>query len=110
MAGSQADGRVLEIRIMGYGAGQLLLMARDITRVRQLEGMRKEFVANVSHELKTPLTVLQGYLEMMQGMAEPNSPNVKAMDQMQQQTNRMRSMVEQLLVLSRIEDAQGVNP
>ncbi|WP_028774636.1 phosphate regulon sensor histidine kinase PhoR [Shewanella waksmanii] len=109
LARSQADGRVLEIRIMGYGAGQLLLMARDITRVRQLEGMRKEFVANVSHELKTPLTVLQGYLEMMQGMAEPNSPNVKAMDQMQQQTNRMRSMVEQLLVLSRIEDAQGVN-
>ncbi|MCZ4337576.1 phosphate regulon sensor histidine kinase PhoR [Shewanella colwelliana] len=106
---AQNDGRVLEIRIMGYGSGQLLLIARDITRVRQLEGMRKEFVANVSHELKTPLTVLQGYLEMMQGMAEPGSPNVKAMEQMQQQTNRMRSMVEQLLVLSRIEDGTGVN-
>ncbi|MCG9696074.1 phosphate regulon sensor histidine kinase PhoR [Shewanella sp. Isolate11] len=106
---TQSEGRVLEIRIMGYGAGQLLLIARDITRIRQLEGMRKEFVANVSHELKTPLTVLQGYLEMMQGMAEPNSPSIKAMDQMQQQTNRMRSMVEQLLVLSRIEDASAVN-
>ncbi|MDX1281998.1 phosphate regulon sensor histidine kinase PhoR [Shewanella colwelliana] len=106
---AQNDGRVLEIRIMGYGSGQLLLIARDITRVRQLEGMRKEFVANVSHELKTPLTVLQGYLEMMQGMAEPGSANVKAMEQMQQQTNRMRSMVEQLLVLSRIEDGTGVN-
>lgn len=94
---------------MGYGEGQFLLIARDITRVRQLEGMRKEFVANVSHELKTPLTVLQGYLEMMQGMAEPNSPTVKAMEQMQQQTQRMHSMVEQLLVLSRIEDASAVN-
>ncbi|QYJ91127.1 phosphate regulon sensor histidine kinase PhoR [Shewanella halotolerans] len=106
---TQSDSRILEIRIMGYGSGQRLLIARDITRIRQLEGMRKEFVANVSHELKTPLTVLQGYLEMMQGMAEPDSPNAKAMSQMQQQTNRMRSMVEQLLVLSRIEDGSAVN-
>ncbi|MGS0680479.1 phosphate regulon sensor histidine kinase PhoR [Shewanella sp. 125m-7] len=105
----QSEGHILEIRIMGYGAGQLLLIARDITRVRQLEGMRKEFVANVSHELKTPLTVLQGYLEMMQSMAEADSPNVRALEQMQQQTTRMRSMVEQLLALSRIEDATDVN-
>ncbi|WOT04259.1 phosphate regulon sensor histidine kinase PhoR [Shewanella youngdeokensis] len=103
-----SEGRLLEIRIMGYGSGQLLLIARDITRVRQLEGMRKEFVANVSHELKTPLTVLQGYLEVMQSMAEPDNPNIRAMEQMQQQTNRMRSMVEQLLVLSRIEDADDL--
>ncbi|WP_428636930.1 phosphate regulon sensor histidine kinase PhoR [Shewanella sp.] len=106
---THSDGRVLEIRIMDYGSGQRLLIARDITRIRQLEGMRKEFVANVSHELKTPLTVLQGYLEMMQGMADPDSPNLKAVSQMQQQTNRMRSMVEQLLVLSRIEDGSAVN-
>ncbi|MCE9678103.1 phosphate regulon sensor histidine kinase PhoR [Shewanella sp. AS1] len=105
---TQNEGRVLEIRIMGYGSGQRLLIARDVTRIRQLEGMRKEFVANVSHELKTPLTVLQGYLEMLQELAEPGSPSIKAMDQMQQQTNRMRSMVEQLLVLSRIEDASAV--
>ncbi|QQX81554.1 phosphate regulon sensor histidine kinase PhoR [Shewanella sp. KX20019] len=109
LAAPLSEGRLLEIRIMGYGSGQLLLIARDITRVRQLEGMRKEFVANVSHELKTPLTVLQGYLEMMQSMEEPDSPNVRALDQMQQQTSRMRSMVEQLLALSRIEDAGDVN-
>ncbi|MEZ9197121.1 phosphate regulon sensor histidine kinase PhoR [Shewanella sp. 10N.286.54.B9] len=109
LAAPLSEGRLLEIRIMGYGSGQLLLIARDITRVRQLEGMRKEFVANVSHELKTPLTVLQGYLEMMQSMAEPDSPNVRALEQMQQQTSRMRSMVEQLLALSRIEDAGEVD-
>ncbi|MDB2386905.1 phosphate regulon sensor histidine kinase PhoR [Shewanella sp.] len=109
LAAPLSEGRLLEIRIMGYGAGQLLLIARDITRVRQLEGMRKEFVANVSHELKTPLTVLQGYLEMMQSMAEPDSHNVRALEQMQQQTTRMRSMVEQLLALSRIEDSEDIN-
>ncbi|QGS50525.1 phosphate regulon sensor histidine kinase PhoR [Shewanella putrefaciens] len=104
-----SDKRLLEIRIMAYGDRQLLLIARDITRIRQLEGMRKEFVANVSHELKTPLTVLQGYLEMMQSMAEPDSMNVKPLALMQQQTQRMQSMVEQLLVLSRIEDAADIN-
>lgn len=104
-----SERRLLEIRIMAYGDRQLLLIARDITRIRQLEGMRKEFVANVSHELKTPLTVLQGYLEMMQSMAEPDSMNAKPLALMQQQTQRMQSMVEQLLVLSRIEDAADID-
>ncbi|SIQ56201.1 PAS/PAC sensor signal transduction histidine kinase [Shewanella morhuae] len=104
-----SERRLLEIRIMAYGDRQLLLIARDITRIRQLEGMRKEFVANVSHELKTPLTVLQGYLEMMQSMEEADSLNIKPLILMQQQTKRMQSMVEQLLVLSRIEDAADIN-
>ncbi|MFQ6371218.1 phosphate regulon sensor histidine kinase PhoR [Shewanella sp. YIC-542] len=104
-----SEKRMLEVRLMAYGDRQLLLIARDITRVRQLEGMRKEFVANVSHELKTPLTVLQGYLEMMESMADETDPNRKALVLMQQQTGRMQSMVEQLLVLSRIEDASEIN-
>ncbi|MCL2917695.1 phosphate regulon sensor histidine kinase PhoR [Shewanella litorisediminis] len=104
-----SDKRLLELRLMKYGDRQMLLIARDITRIRQLEGMRKEFVANVSHELKTPLTVLQGYLEMMQGMTEPDDMNAKPLALMQQQTRRMQSMVEQLLTLSRIEDAADVD-
>lgn len=100
-----SDKRLLEIRVMSYGDRQLLLIARDVTRIHQLEGMRKDFVANVSHELKTPLTVLQGYLEIMQSMEDANSPNQKPLSLMQQQTTRMQSMVEQLLALSRIEDA-----
>ncbi|GGB48089.1 phosphate regulon sensor histidine kinase PhoR [Shewanella inventionis] len=104
-----SDKRLLEIRIMSYGDRQLLLIARDITRIHQLEGMRKDFVANVSHELKTPLTVLQGYLEIMQGMEDEGSPNQKPLSLMQQQTSRMQSMVEQLLALSRIEDAADVD-
>jgi two-component system, OmpR family, phosphate regulon sensor histidine kinase PhoR len=104
-----SDSHLLEIRLMRYGDRQSLLIARDITRIRQLEGMRKEFVANVSHELKTPLTVLQGYLEMMQSLAEPGSVQAKPLELMQQQTKRMQSMVEQLLALSRIEDAADIN-
>ncbi|MGI2110771.1 phosphate regulon sensor histidine kinase PhoR [Shewanella frigidimarina] len=104
-----SDKRLLEIRVMSYGDRQLLLIARDVTRIHQLEGMRKDFVANVSHELKTPLTVLQGYLEIMQTMEEADSPNHKPLSLMQQQTTRMQSMVEQLLALSRIEDAVDID-
>lgn len=104
-----SDKRLLEVRLMPYGDRQLLLMARDITRIHHLEEMRKDFVANVSHELKTPLTVLQGYLEIMETMAEPNSPNLKPLTLMQQQTMRMQSMVQQLLALSRIEDGANVD-
>ncbi|WP_394128776.1 phosphate regulon sensor histidine kinase PhoR [Shewanella maritima] len=104
-----SENRLLEIRIMSYGDRQLLLMARDVTRLNQLEGMRKDFVANVSHELKTPLTVLQGYLEIMQSMEGDGSHNAKPLALMQQQTTRMQSMVEQLLALSRIEAAGDVD-
>ncbi len=49
---------------------QLLMVARDVTQMHQLEGARRQLFANVSHELRTPLTVLlQGYLEMMQEQA-----------------------------------------
>ncbi len=104
-----SDSHLLEIRLMGYGDRQLLLIARDISRIRRLEGMRREFVANVSHELKTPLTVLQGYLEMMQDTMQEGDVNRHALNLMQQQSTRMKSMVEQLLVLSRIEDAVDID-
>lgn len=94
----------IELRIMPYADNQLLLIARDITQLVKLERMRKDFVANVSHELKTPLTVMQGYLEML------NEPDMlpakqvhKAMHDMSVQTARMQNMVTQLLELSRIE-------
>ncbi|QIR14046.1 phosphate regulon sensor histidine kinase PhoR [Shewanella aestuarii] len=104
-----SENRLLELRLMPYGDGQLLLMARDITRIHQLESMRKDFVANVSHELKTPLTVLQGYLEIMQSMEDEQSPNQKPLKLMQQQATRMQSMVEQLLALSRIEAGANID-
>lgn len=100
-AGGKRD---IELRIMPYAHEQLLVIARDVTRIRMLERMRKDFVANVSHELKTPLTVMQGYLELM---AEPNAlppaRMTKAIADMTTQTQRMQLMVEQLLTLSRME-------
>jgi len=94
---------LLENRIIEYGQDQYLLVSRDITRLNQLEEMRREFVANVSHELKTPLTVLQGYLELLDDTPSTQKSTNTAVKAMRQQTTRMQSMVEQLLALSKLE-------
>jgi len=94
----------LEVRVMPYSDDQYLLIARDVTQLKQVERMRKEFVANVSHELKTPLTVIQGYLEMLDTPADVPAPMMqKAVNDMSKQSQRMRNLVDQLLALSRME-------
>ncbi|HEY0211550.1 phosphate regulon sensor histidine kinase PhoR [Acerihabitans sp.] len=97
--------RYVEFRVMPYTDDQLLMVARDVTQMRQLEGARRNFFANASHELRTPLTVLQGYLEMMSDQDMDEAIRAKALHTMQDQTQRMERLVKQLLVLSRIEAA-----
>jgi len=95
-----------EYRIMPYGDDNLLLISRDITRVSQLEDMRRDFVANVSHEMRTPLTVINGYLEMLPMTSLNDDPLAhKAIYEMSTQTRRMQNLIEDLLVLSRIESS-----
>lgn len=94
----------LSVRIVPYAGNQLLLIARDITRIRKLERVRQDFVANVSHELRTPLTVISGYLENMldtDAMTPESTRNV--LQQMSQQSLRMCRIVDDLLMLSRLE-------
>lgn len=95
--------KTFEYRIMSYGESQLLLIVRDVSRVSQLEEMRKDFVANVSHELRTPLTVINGYLEVLDEDASQSAFASKAISEMGMQTKRMQNLIEDLLVLSRIE-------
>lgn len=97
-----ASGR-LSIRIVPYGSGQYLMLVRDVTRVRRLENMRRDFVANASHELRSPLTVLGGYLEGM--VDDPEIPPVWAppLTEMKVQCERMTQLVNDLLELSRLE-------
>lgn len=94
----------LSIRLIPYAKKQLLLVARDITRLQRLEQIRRDFVANISHELKTPLTVMSGYLEnFLEDDELAAGPYQKALGQMQQQTDRMARIVDDLLMLSRLE-------
>lgn len=95
----------LELRMMAYGSDQVLLLARDISKIKRLEEMRRDFVANVSHELKTPLTVVRGYVEMIQENESSLEPHwQKAFATIENQVSRMDRLVEQLLILSRVEN------
>ena len=101
------DGR-LAIRVVPYGSGQFLMLVRNITRVQRLENMRRDFVANASHELRSPLTVLGGYLESMSEDKEIPALWSEPLAEMQQQCRRMARLVNDLLELSRLEtDAPG---
>lgn len=104
----------LSINIVGYGKNKKLMIVRDVTRLHQLENMRRDFVANVSHELKTPLTVISGYLEnLMDAGDEDISRWAAVLEQMHQQSNRMSQIVDDLLLLSRLEtddDSQSRDP
>ena len=99
--------RFLQLHIVRYGAGQLLLLVRDVTRQEQLETMRKEFVANASHELRSPLTVIAGYLEMLSNEAALDPALAGPLQEMRRQAVRMTGIIEDLLALSRLEADEG---
>jgi two-component system phosphate regulon sensor histidine kinase PhoR len=98
------DGRTLSVRVVPYGSEQSLLIARDITHMQRLEEMRRDFVANVSHEMRTPLTVISGYLELF---AEADNRDSDDFDdvivRMSEQASRLQSIIGDLLLLSRLE-------
>jgi signal transduction histidine kinase len=83
--------------------GGALIVLRDISRLRRLETVRRDFVANVSHELKTPLTAIAGYAETLVAEAAPGSHQAKFAGTILTHARRMQRLVEDLLDLSRIE-------
>lgn len=93
----------LSIRIIPFGEGEYLMTARDISTFLRVQAMRRDFVANVSHELRTPLTVISGYLEAMLDDESLDDDNRKALASIQQQSSRMKNIVQDLLELSRLE-------
>ncbi len=104
------DNRILQFRVTEFGIGEQLLMARDVTRLHHLEQMRKDFEANVSHELKTPLTVLKGYLEtLLDTVPDEQARLRRALTQMESQSNRMEALVTDLLLLSPLENTDSDN-
>ncbi len=101
------DGMYLSLQIVPYGEGQYLLLVRDVSRQMLLEGLRKEFVANASHELRSPLTVISGYLETLSQDAELGEDLQRPLSEMRRQAERMTTIVRDLLELSRMESAEG---
>ncbi len=105
MASPVKDGDWLNCRVVPYGADQKLLLIRDITERMRLSKMRRDFVANASHELRSPLTVIAGYLDSLADDAEMPPGWRKPVEQMQGQARRMRHILGELLELSRLESA-----
>jgi two-component system phosphate regulon sensor histidine kinase PhoR len=97
----------LALQVVPYGAGQSLLLVRDVTRQMRLEAMRKDFVANASHELRTPLTVISGYLDTLADDSSIDAAWAGPIRDMRAQSQRMNTIITDLLELSKLESTDG---
>ncbi len=87
----------------------VVIIIQDVTEMRKLEIMRKDFVANVSHELKTPLTSIKGFIETLKnGAAEKKEVRDKFIDIIDIEAGRLTSLIQDLLVLSEIENKHNM--
>jgi two-component system phosphate regulon sensor histidine kinase PhoR len=83
----------------------MLVVFSDVTQLRRLEEMRRDFVANVSHEIKTPLTAIKGFVETLhQGSVETPEEAERFLGIIAKHVDRLNTIIEDLLLLSRIED------
>jgi two-component system, OmpR family, phosphate regulon sensor histidine kinase PhoR len=100
----QIGARTILFRLEPSVDGTRLLLSRDVTEHETLDRMRRDFVANVSHELRTPLTVVGGYVETLRDIPLPTNEQQKYLALVSAQTDNMRRLVEDLLILARLEN------
>lgn len=100
----EEDDRFLQANGTVLGSGGALVVLNDVTRLRRLEAVRRDFVANVSHELKTPITAIQGFLETLREnpSADP-AESARFLEIISRHADRLNAIIEDLLMLSRLE-------
>jgi signal transduction histidine kinase len=100
----ELDGRVLLVNARPLPAGGAVLVLHDLTELRRLEAVRRDFVANVSHELKTPLTSISGYTETLLADDRPDDATAhRFLETIRNNARRMQQLVDDLLDLARLE-------
>jgi two-component system phosphate regulon sensor histidine kinase PhoR len=100
--------RCLQVEVTTFSGGDRLIFFKDVTEQYKLEVMRRDFVGNVSHEMRTPLTVLKGYVQTIQSLdAHIVAPIERPLAQMDMQVVRMEMLLKDLLWLSRIESIEN---
>jgi two-component system phosphate regulon sensor histidine kinase PhoR len=99
----EIDGRRVFVHVEPTGQKGAVVSLVDLTEIRRLETARRDFVANASHELKTPLTSIRGYAETLQDEALPPDLRRRFLDTIRQNAERLQRVVDDLLDLSRIE-------
>ncbi|MEX2178474.1 MAG: ATP-binding protein [Gemmatimonadaceae bacterium] len=100
---TQIGTRTLTLTARPLGVGGAVLALFDLTGLRRLQAVRRDFVANVSHELKTPLTAIRGYAETLAAELPDGSHHARFADTIRSNAERMQRLVDDLLDLSRIE-------
>jgi len=98
------------LAVRPYGDGKKLLLSQDVTERERSDAMRRDFVANVSHEIRTPLTVLTGFLETMSNLPLTEAERRRVLELMSQQTQRMQTLVGDLLTLAQLEGSPRPPP
>jgi two-component system phosphate regulon sensor histidine kinase PhoR len=97
-------GQLLSLKAIPFSDGRKLLVSFDVTQIERADTTRRDFIANVSHELRTPLTVIHGFLEhMSDAPVMPAQQARRHIGLMVQQSDRMLKLVDDLLMLSRLE-------
>lgn len=97
----------LMLQLIPYSEGRSLLLTRDVTHIESLETVRRDFIANVSHDLRTPLTVLSGFLETFESTPLDSGEAKKYIGLMKTQAENMQHLVENLLTLSSLESSEN---
>jgi two-component system phosphate regulon sensor histidine kinase PhoR len=103
-----AEDCYLSLQVVPYGDGQQLLLVSDVSRQMRLEAVRRDFVANASHELRSPLTVISGYLETLSQDPALDRDLQGPVAEMRRQAERMTAIIRDLLELSRLEETDEV--
>lgn len=104
------NNQPINLKSVPYTKTTRMIVARDVSQLIKVNQMHTDFVANVSHELKTPLTVLKGYIEILQNSQQLPDKFVKPLEQMNLQSVRMQLIVSDLLYLAKLEDKANKNP
>jgi two-component system phosphate regulon sensor histidine kinase PhoR len=104
---SRAAGHMLALQLVPFAVDKKLLMSRDVTELEAVASMRRDFIANVSHELKTPLTVISGFVETLQDLDLDARQQARFLQLMQEQARNMQRLVADLLTLSSLESEQN---
>jgi two-component system phosphate regulon sensor histidine kinase PhoR len=104
---SPVDRRIsIQVKMVSFGGNQTLLIARNISDQKQLQESLKNFVANASHELKSPLTVISGHLEMLEAEDRLSDTGRRSLHTAQRQAERMKELIQGQLLLSQVESYQ----
>jgi len=93
----------LSIVIRAYGEGLRLVLSQDVTQRERADAMRRDFVANVSHEIRSPLTVVAGFIETLSSLPLSEVERKRVLMLMGQQAQRMQTLVGDLLILAQLE-------